>query len=110
MREALAHQHDQPGVGHDQRIGRHRNDGGQVLEEGLELGIVRRDVDHHVEALAQGMRLLDAQCQVGVVEFVVAHPQAVARLAGIDRVGTISERVTHGLEGAGRGQQFGLGG
>ncbi|MNE53030.1 hypothetical protein D3C80_1477300 [compost metagenome] len=106
----LAHQHDQAGVGHDQRVRRHLDHGCQVLEEGFELGIVRGDVDHHVEALAQGMRLLDAQGQVGMVEFVVAHPQAVARLAGVDRVGAIGKGVAHGLEGAGGGQQFGLGG
>jgi|GEM_PF-4301834 len=43
-----------------------------------------------------------------MVEFVVAHPQAGARLAGVDRVGIIGEGVAHGLEAAGRGQQFGF--
>ncbi len=104
-----AHQHDQARVGHDQRIRRHFDHRCQVFEKGLELGVVRGDVDDHVETLAQGMGLLDAQRQIGMVEFVVAHPQAVARLAGIDRIGTIGEGVAHGLEGAGRGQQFGLG-
>ncbi len=107
MREVATHQHDQPGVGHDQRIRAHGDHRGQVLEEGLQLGVVRRDVDHHVEALAQCMGFLDAQGQVGVVEFVVAHAQAVARLAGVYRIGAVGEGVAHVFQGAGGGEQFG---
>ncbi|MNT33888.1 hypothetical protein D3C72_1698360 [compost metagenome] len=108
LREVFAHQHDQPGVGHDQRIRAHQHHRQQVPEEGLQLGVVRRDVDHHVELLALGMGLGDTQGQVGVVEFVVAHPQAVPRLPGIDRIGTVGKGVAHVLQGAGRGQQFGV--
>ncbi len=43
-----------------------------------------------------------------MVEFVVAHPQAVARLAGVDRVGIIGEGVAHGLEAASRASSSGL--
>ena len=110
LREVLANQHDQARVGHDQGVGRHLDDRGEVLDEGLELGIVRRNVDHHVEALAQGMRLADTQRQVGVVELVVAHAQAVARLASIDRIGTVGEGVAQGLEGAGGASSSGLAG
>ncbi|MNH28658.1 hypothetical protein D3C79_888430 [compost metagenome] len=110
LRIVPAHQHDQAGVGHDQRIRGHGDHRFKVLEEGLELGVVRRDVHHHVKALALCMGLLDAQRQVGMVEFVVAHPQAVAGLAGVDRVGAVGECIAHGLEGAGGGQQFRLGG
>src|SRR5690606_124553 len=74
---------------------------------GLQLGVVRRDVDHHVKLLALGMRFVDAQRQVGVVELIVAHPQAVARLPGIHGVGAIGEGVAHGLEGPGGREQFG---
>ncbi|MNO76352.1 hypothetical protein D3C76_674240 [compost metagenome] len=56
------------------------------------------------------MRLLDAQRQVGVIELIVAHPQAVAWLAGIDRVGAIGEGIAQGLQATGGGEQFGLGG
>ncbi|MNR38897.1 hypothetical protein D3C85_1570440 [compost metagenome] len=53
------------------------------------------------------MGFLDTEGQVGVVEFVVAYPQAVARLAGVDGIGAVGEGVAHGLEGAGGGEQFG---
>ncbi len=107
LREVLAHQHDQPRVGHDQRIRAHRQHRLEVVEEGLQLGVVRGDVDHHVELLALRMGLGDALGQAGMVELVVAHPQAVARLPGIDRIGAIGEGVAHVLQGAGRGQQLG---
>ena len=64
------------------------------------------DVGHHIELLAQGMGLVDAELQILVIEFVVAHPQAVARLARIDGVGAIGIGVTHILEGPGGGEQF----
>ena len=35
------------------------------------------DVGHHIELLAEGMGLVDAELQILVVEFVVAYPQAV---------------------------------
>ena len=106
LREVPAHQHDQAGVGHDQRIRRHGDHGRQILEEGLELGVVRRDVDHHIEALALGLRFTNAEGQVGVIEFVIAHAQAVARLAGVHGIGAIGEGITHVFQGAGGGEQF----
>ncbi|MNJ30470.1 hypothetical protein D3C77_250690 [compost metagenome] len=70
---------------------------------------MRGDVDHHIKTLALGLGFLDAEGEVGVVEFVVAHAQAVARLAGIHRVGAVGKGVAHVLQGAGRGEQFGFG-
>ncbi|MNF70237.1 hypothetical protein D3C84_521410 [compost metagenome] len=64
------------------------------------------DVGHHVELLAERVRLVDAELQVLVIEFVVANPQAVAGLARIDGVCAIGIGVTHILEGAGGGEQF----
>ncbi|MCY1177391.1 hypothetical protein D9M73_176970 [compost metagenome] len=106
LRIVPAHQHDQAGVGHDQRIGGHGDHRFKVLEEGLELGVVRRDVHHHVEALALRLSLANTEGEVGVVEFVVAHPQAVARLAGVHGIGAIGEGITHVFQGAGGGEQF----
>ncbi len=104
--EMLANQHDQAGIGHDQRIRPHGDHRLQVAQEGFQLGVVRGDVDHHVEALAQGMGFVDAGGQIGVVEFVVAHPQAVARLAGVDGVGAVGEGVAHAFQRAGGAEQF----
>ena len=67
---------------------------------------MRGDVHHHIEALALSLGLGDAEREVGVIEFVVAHPQAVARLAGVHRVGAVGEGITHVFQGAGRGEQF----
>ncbi len=106
LRVVPAHQHDQAGVGHDQRVRRHGDDGGQVLEERLELGVVRRDVHHHVEALALGLRFADAEGEIGVIEFVISHAQAVARLPGVHGIGAVGEGITHVFQGAGGGEQF----
>ena len=108
LRKVLAHEHDQPWIGHDQRIRAHRHHRLQILEEGLQLGVVRRNVDHYVELLALGMRLVDAERQIGVVELVIPHPQAVTRLPRVDGVGAIGEGITHVFKGAGRGQQLGF--
>jgi len=45
---------------------------------------------------------------VEVVELVVAHAQAVARLTGVDGVGAIGEGVTHAFVAAGGREQFGF--
>ena len=107
LREMLANQHDQAGIGHDQRIRTHGDHRLQVAQEGFQLGVVRGDVDHHVEALAKCVGLGDAFGQLGVVEIVVAHPQAVARLPGVDGIGAVGEGIAHAFQGAGGAQQFG---
>ncbi len=104
--EVPAHQHDQAGVGHDQRVRRHGDHGFQILEERLELGVVRRDVHHHVKALALGLRFTNAEGQVGVIEFVIAHAQAVAWLARVHGIGAVGEGITHVFQRAGGGEQF----
>ena len=101
-----ADQHDQAWVGHDQRVRRHGNHRRQVLEEGFQLGVVRGDVHHHIEALALSLGLVNAEGEIGVIEFVVAHPQAVARLTGVHRIGAVGEGITHVFQGAGGGEQF----
>src|SRR5690606_12335738 len=52
--------------------------------------------------------LADPQRQVGMVELVVAHPQAIAWLTGIHRVSAIGEGIAHVFQGTGRRQQLGL--
>lgn len=52
------------------------------------------------------MRFIDAQLQVFVVEFIVAHAQRVTRLASINGIGAISESVTHIFQRSRRGKEF----
>ncbi len=106
LREGFAHHHDKAGIGHDQRIRAHIDNRLQIAQEGFQLGVVRSDVHHHVEFFAQRMGFVDALRQILVVEFVVAHPQAVARLAGVNRIGAIGEGVTHVFQRSGRGEKF----
>lgn len=54
------------------------------------------------------MRFVDAELQILVIEFVVAHAQRVARLARVDGVGTIGESVTHILQRSRRERSSGL--
>ncbi|MNC06841.1 hypothetical protein D3C75_543640 [compost metagenome] len=106
LREVLAHQHDQTRVGHNQRIRPHLNDRFQVTDKGFQLGVVRRNVDDHVEFFPLGVGFVDAELQVFVIEFIVTHAQRVAWLARIDGIGTIGESVTHILQRSRRGKEF----
>ena len=60
-----------------------------------------------LSAWREAVRLVDAELEVGVVELVVAHAQAVARLPGVYRIGAVGEGVAHGFQRAGRRQQLG---
>ncbi|CEV22047.1 Uncharacterised protein [Salmonella enterica subsp. enterica serovar Typhi] len=72
-REVLAYQHNQPWIGHDQRIRAHLDDGFQVTDKGFELGVMRGDVHHHVEFFSERVGFVDAKLQIFVIEFVIAH-------------------------------------
>ena len=84
--ERLAHHHDQARVGHDQCVRAHLYDRLEVSNIVLQLIVVRRDVARQEELFAGRVRFLDALCEhIFLAELVVAHPQAVTRLPGIDR-------------------------
>ena len=106
LREVFTHQHDQAGVGHDQRVRAHLNHWGEVFKEGLQFGVMRGNVDHHIKLFALRMGLGNSQGQMRVIKLVIAHSQAVTRLPGIHRIRTIGEGVAHVFQGAGRGQQL----
>ena len=109
VRESLAHHHDEPRVGHDERVGAHIDNRRQVFEIGFQLVVVRRDVTREKELSPGCVCFLDALPQHGVLaEFVVTHAQAVARLAGIDRIRSVGEGEAHVPERARGRQQFRL--
>ncbi len=110
FRPGFAHQVDQPGVGHDQRVGLERDDRRHVVDVSAHFRVVREDVADHVEALAAGAGLGHGLAEAGeVAELVVAHAQRVARLAGVDRVGAEGEGGAHHRERAGGCEEFGGG-
>ena len=79
-----------------------------VRKIGGQLGVVRKDVADDEELLAGGVRLVDSFLQRGNgAEFVVAHAQAVTRLAGVNRVGAEGEGGPHHFERTGGGEEFG---
>lgn len=104
--EVFPYQHDQTRIGHNQRVRPHIHHRLQIANEGFQLGVVRRNVDDHVEFFPQLMGFIDAQLQVFMVEFVVAHAQRVTRLASINGVCAISEGVTHIFQRSRRGKEF----
>src|SRR5574343_289123 len=107
FRPGFAHHVDQPGVGHDQRVGLQLDDRRHVGQVGGQLGVVREDVADNEKLLAAGVRFVDAFLERGDgAELVVAHAQAVARLAGIDRIGAEGKGGAHHLKRAGRGEEF----
>ena len=79
--------HDQAGVGHDQRVGLHLDDGLDVAQVGADLVVVGNDVGRQEKLLATLVGFLDALCNLLHAELVVAGTQGVAGLAGIDSVG-----------------------
>ncbi len=104
--EGLTHQHDQAGIGHDQGVWLHGDHRRQIADKSLQLGVMGRDVDHHVEFFAQLMRLGDTDSQILMGKFIVSHAQAVTWLAGIYRVCAIGKRITHVFQRPGRREQF----
>ncbi|GGM11394.1 hypothetical protein GCM10009425_22950 [Pseudomonas asuensis] len=86
----------------------HGNNGLDILEKRLQLGVVWRDVDHHIKSFALRMCLINAQREVLMVEFIISDPKAIPRLPRVDGTRSISEGVTHGFERTGRGEEFGL--
>ncbi|MND71125.1 hypothetical protein D3C80_626450 [compost metagenome] len=106
LREGFTHHHDQAGIGHDQRVRAHVDHGFKIAQEGFQLGIVRGDIHYHVEAFSQRMGFVNSLRQILVVEFIVTYPQAVTRLACINRVGAIGKGVTHVFQRAGWGEEF----
>ena len=104
----FAHHVDQTGVGHDQRVRFQGNDWRHVFKVSRQLGVMRKDVADHKKLLAPGMRFVDALLQRGDgAKRVIAHAQAVTRLAGVDRIGAKIEGGAHHQKGAGRGEEFG---
>ena len=99
---------DQAGVGHDQGVRLQRDDRRHVGQVGGQLGVVREDVADDKKLLAAGMRFGNSVAEFFQrAELVVAHAQAVARLAGVDRIGAKIEGRAHHVERAGGGEQFG---
>ena len=81
----LAHQHDEAGIGHDQRVGLQGDHRCHVLHVVLHLVVMREDVGHQIKPVAQLMRQLNPLLQhLCRAEVVVAHTQRVAWLAGIN--------------------------
>ena len=99
--------HDEAGVGHDHGVGLHGDDGLDVSDIGAHLVVVRDQIAGQEELLAACMGLGNALADLLQAEFVVARAQAVARLAGVDGVGTKVVGGAHLVERAGRQQQFG---
>ncbi len=104
---ALAHQHDEARVGHDERVGPQGDHRLDVAQVGAHLVVVRQQVAGHEEFAAARMRLADALADLLESEFVVARAQGIARLARIDGVGAEIVGRAHPVEGAGGQQQFG---
>ena len=106
FREVLTHQHNQPWIGHNQRIRPHFHHRFQVTDKGFQLGVVRCNVDHDIKLFPQRVGFIDAELKIFVVEFVVAHTQGITRLARINSICAISESVTHIFQRSRRGKEF----
>ncbi len=106
LRERLAHHHDQTWIRHNQCIRSHINNRFQIANEGFQLGVMRGDIHHDVEFFTQRMGLVNAELQILVIEFVIAHPQTVTRLARVNGVRAIGKSVTHIFQRSRRRQEF----
>ena len=105
---AFAGNHNQAGVGHNQRVGLHGNQRLHIGHKGFELAVVRQGVDGEVELFAACVGFGNAGLQyVELGEFVVAGTQGIARAAGIHGIGAVIEGGTHTLGAAGGEKEFG---
>ena len=92
----VAHFHNQAGVGHDECVGFHGDEGLHVGVEGFELAVVWQGVHGEVEFFAARVGFADALLQhVQFGKFVVAGAQGVARAAGIHGIGAEIEGGLH---------------
>ena len=104
--------HELPGHGEDARIG--DEDGvdadvaqvHEVIRQGLEVVVVREDIDCHVDMLAPGMSVIDGFLQFFIGEVIAESPQAEGLPAQVDGIGTVQKGHLHFIHTAGRSQQF----
>ena len=80
---ALAYHHDETGVGHDETIGFHRNDGFNIAQISANLVVMRQQIAGDKEFFATFMRFTNARFDLFELKFVVTRPQTVARLPRI---------------------------
>ncbi len=106
VRPAVPHQHDHPGVGHDERIRTGFHDRHQVVNKPTHLVVVRCDVAGHVELAPARVGLRDALGQAVQGEIVVAHPQTVPGLTCVDSVRPVGKRIAHAAVCPRGGEQF----
>ena len=100
----VPHQHDESRVRHDQGVRFHVNHRFHVPQIGFHLVVVGGDITGDVELLALGVGLRHGVGHdVEVVELVVAHPKAIAGLAGVDGIGAIGKGIAHVSGCPGRG-------
>ena len=64
MGPSFPRQHYQAGVGHNQRVGLHLDNGADVLDIRFDLAVMRQDVDGKIELFAQSMRLGDTYAKI----------------------------------------------
>ena len=87
--------HELPGHGEDARIG--DEDGvdadvaqvHEVIRQGLEVVVVREDIDRHVDVLAPGMGVVDGFLQFFIGKVVAESPQAEGLPSQVDGIGTV---------------------
>ena len=78
IRPCFTSHQDQSRIGHDQRIGAHRNNRLEVTYEGSNLSVVGEHIGCEEKEFSKGMRLRDPLGEVILEEIVVAHPKAIA--------------------------------
>ena len=74
-----------------------------VPQEGPDLGCRAASRCWRGRSFARGVGLAIPQARFSAMEVVVAHPQAVARHAGIDGIGAVGEGIAQVLNGSGGG-------
>ena len=88
----LAHQHDQAGVRHDQRVGFLFQRRRQIPEIGPYLIVVRCYVGDKVKLFAQFVSPFNTRAErCNVFETVVSYSQRVPGLAGVDCISAVSK-------------------
>jgi len=99
-----------PGSAIDHRVRLERDHGGHVVKIGAHLGVVRQHVADDIETACHRRALRRSRAQrLDLAKFVVAHAQAIARLAGVNASSAKGEGRAHPWSATGGSEQFGTG-
>ncbi len=102
VRPGFPRHHNQTRISHNQGVRFHSDNRGNILNKGFNLGVMRNHISCQEKLFTQLMSLSYAFGQIILKKIIVAHPKAVTRQPGINRIRTVCKSIAHVFKGSGR--------